>query len=69
MIFNSNTFLVAITIGLLAIALISLIMVIFEEFKEKSDDLFVIIGLIAIPIIFLIPLIIGLIQDLLKTIF
>lgn len=44
-------------------------MVIFEEFKEESDDLFVIIGLIAIPIIFLIPLIIGLIQDLLKTIF
>lgn len=66
--FDSKIFLVAIAIGILAIALILLIRVIFMEFKEESDDLFILIGLIAIPIIFLIPLIVGLIQDLLKII-
>lgn len=64
MFFNSNIFLVALAIGLLTIALILLIRIIIEEFKEESDDLLVLIGLIAIPIIFLIPVILGLIQDL-----
>ncbi len=64
MFFNSNIFLVALSIGLLTIALILLIKVIIEEFKKESVDLLVLISLIAIPIIFLIPIILGLIQDL-----
>jgi len=64
MFFNSNIFLIALTIGILTIVLILLIRFIIEEFKEKSNDFFILIGLIAIPIIFLIPVILGLIQDL-----
>jgi len=61
---NSYIFLVALAIGLLIITLILLIEVITEEFKRQSDDHLILIGLITIPIIFLIPVILGLIQDL-----
>jgi len=64
MIFNSNIFLVVLASGFLLIVLVLLIRFIIEKFKEESDDLLVFIGLIAIPIIFLIPVILGLIQDL-----
>ena len=60
---NSSILLIILSIGLLIIALILLIRVIIKEFEEKSNDLFVFIIVSAIPIIFLIPIILGLIQD------
>ena len=64
MIFASNTFLLTTAIGLLTIATALFIWVILEELKDEADILFIFLGLIAISIIFLLPLVIGLIQNL-----
>lgn len=60
---NSSNFLIIFSVGLLLISLILLAMVSFEQIKKKFND-FIVIGIISIPIIFLIPVILGLILDL-----
>ena len=64
MIFTSNLFLVATTIGLLTIAIVLFILIILKELKEEAEILLIFLGLIATTIMLLLPVVIGLIQDL-----
>ncbi|MFW9894811.1 MAG: hypothetical protein ACFFD7_03310 [Candidatus Thorarchaeota archaeon] len=60
---NSLNFLTMFSVGLLIISLILLLMVSIEQIKKKFSE-FIVVGIISIPIIFLIPVILGLILDL-----
>jgi len=61
---NQIIILIFLLFGILIASLIIMISVFIEELKETSDKLYIFIILLGIVIIFLIPVILGMIQEL-----
>lgn len=60
---NLLILLILLSFGFLIVSLIIMVKVFIEQLKKKTDDYFIIFILIGIVISFLIPLILGMIQE------
>jgi len=66
MMINQLTILILLSFGLLVISFIIGIIGIIKVLKKKSEEYYILIILIIVTMIFLLPVILGIIQDLMK---